>query len=445
MRRPLTRFVLIGGLIGLTACANLYTINRATKLPTSEDSSGKAVHLDVQQRLLIVNEFGTYCAEPSPDALAAFANAFGIGASNPSSGSLSAAGATQSSAASIGLRTQSITLMRDALFRMCEAYANGAVGTAQVAALLSRSQDLTAVILAVEQLTGAVVANQAALTGTASADALATAVSSAELLEAAIANEELRQERLIQAKSDLADAKVERDAADRALLEARNARDALPSDASQEQKTEAKNDVDFRQLERDRNQRAVEAAQEKVVIRQKSLENAQKSREQIEAHQDAAASGASASTTSAAQFSAPAQRIQLDKAATKAIAGSVESIVTEVLRKDYTIESCMAIVTTMPIDYDDWSPELKVQFDKTRGFCIDLVNATILEKTKAITTSYGADDTSNRIDAWLIGPGNRERLRAWLKTQEPDIPVFALLQGSYPELRQKAISQFNIP
>lgn len=55
--------------------------------------------------------------------------------------------------------------MRDALNRMCEAYGNGAIGEAQVVTLLNRSQDLTAVIFAVEQLTGAVTANQFAVTG----------------------------------------------------------------------------------------------------------------------------------------------------------------------------------------------------------------------------------------------------------------------------------------
>ena len=112
MPRTLINILLIGSFIGLTACANINTIGRTTKLD-SGDNIGKAVHLDIQQRLLIVNEFGYYCSEPSPDALAAYAAAFGIGASSPASGAASAAGGGQSSAASVGLRTQSITLMRD--------------------------------------------------------------------------------------------------------------------------------------------------------------------------------------------------------------------------------------------------------------------------------------------------------------------------------------------
>ncbi len=130
----------------LVGCANLNTINRETSLKSAEDK-GKAIHLDIQQRLLVVNHMDKYCAEPSPDGLAAFAATVGIGASTPTQGALSVAAGSSSSAAAIGLRTQSITLMRDALDRMCEAYGNGMLTKPQVMAMLSRSQDLTAVVL----------------------------------------------------------------------------------------------------------------------------------------------------------------------------------------------------------------------------------------------------------------------------------------------------------
>lgn len=71
--------------------------------------------------------------------------------------------------------------MRDALYRMCEAYANGAISEAQVITPLNRSQDLTAVILAVEQLTDAVAASQAVLTGSSGASGFATALDNSKL------------------------------------------------------------------------------------------------------------------------------------------------------------------------------------------------------------------------------------------------------------------------
>ena len=143
-------------LVFATGCANINTIGRTTPLPKANDR-GVAIHLDAQQRLVLYSG-QRYCAESSPDALQAYASALGLAGTQPSQGATSLAAGQQSHAASIGLRTQSITIMRDALYRMCEAYNNGILGDVMVATLLGRSQDLTAVILAVEQLTGAVAA-----------------------------------------------------------------------------------------------------------------------------------------------------------------------------------------------------------------------------------------------------------------------------------------------
>lgn len=446
MGRLATIPLVAAGIIAVSACANFNTIDRTTRLPTNQDTYGKAVHLDIQQRLLIVNEFGHYCSEPSPDALAAFAAAFGLGASSPAQGALSVAGSGQSSAASIGLRTQSITLMRDALFRMCEAYANGAVGSAQIAALLSRSQDLTAVILAVEQLTGAVVANQAALTGGTAADASAVSLATTDMLEAAIANEERAQTRLDQAQERLNEAKAERDGAVTALETAQTSRNNLDDTATVQQRQDADRDVAFRQAERDRAQRAVDNAQGRLELRQRALESAENSREAIEANQDSASTSAAASTTSAAQFSTPRQVINLNKEATEAIAGAVESIVTEVLRKEYAVESCMAVITAPPKQDISMTPAEKQQLARTQQFCFELVQASVKARTEAIlTTNFGADQTSDRIDAWIQLPGNRERLQAWLNAKTPRIRVFALLQGDFRALRDEAIVHFNIP
>ena len=443
MPRALIHFFLIGGVIGLTACANMNTISRTTSLETGTNQ-GKAVHLDIQQRLMIINEFGHYCSEPSPDALAAYAAAIGIGASTPTSGAASAAGSGQSSAASVGLRTQSITLMRDALFRMCEAYANGAVGPAQVATLLGRSQDLTAVVLAVEQLTGAVSANQAALTGTTAAESSASVVANQQLLETAIADEQRKQQRLEEAQADLTGAKAERDAAERALQEARNRRDAVIADdnATTSQRKEAEDDVTFQEQKRTRAQLAVDSAQTRVESRQRALDTAQRTRETIEANQDAAVATASAATTTSGQFSTTGQRNVLDKQATEAIAKSVQAMVQTVLAKDYTEDSCMAMITYLPRDFKDWSPDQKSHLKRVQDLCAKFITKTI---TTRITTKFRADESSDRIDAWLRTSGNRQRLRNWLKTQTPKINVFTLLQGDFRDLRVRAIKRFQIP
>ena len=147
-------------------CANLNTVARTTALPVN-DQAGVAIHLDAQQRV-VMHHADKYCAEPSPDGLQAYTAALGLSGFRPSQTQHDPAveSGQRTSAANIGLRTQSITLMRDALYRLCEAYHNGAVNETTLAMLLKRSLDQTAAILAIEQLTGAVVANQLILAPT---------------------------------------------------------------------------------------------------------------------------------------------------------------------------------------------------------------------------------------------------------------------------------------
>ena len=141
----------VPAMIFLASCANTQTAGRTTELP-SERGKGIAIHLEAQQRLILSNGKGHYCAEPSPDALSAHAASIALGTTSPSGGGQIDVEQI-SKPTGIGLRTQSITLMRDALYRICEASNNGNLQKWETAAILLRSQDLTAVMLAVEQLT----------------------------------------------------------------------------------------------------------------------------------------------------------------------------------------------------------------------------------------------------------------------------------------------------
>jgi hypothetical protein len=405
--------------------------------------------MDIQQRVLVMNHLGRYCSEPSPDALAAFAAAVGIGAGTPTGQAVSAAIGGQSSAASVGLRTQSITLMRDALYRMCEAYANDAVGPAQIATLLGRSQDLTAVILAVEQLTGAVVANQAALTGTTSADASATALSTQKIFEQASANVERHQNRLDAAESNLATAKTERDQAQTNLQSAINNRDKINADpnATDEIKLEAQREVEFRQKERNRAQNALEAAQNIRDSRQAVLTSAQQTLDEIKSHQDSAITSAAAGTSSSSAFSGPGSTVKLSDESTKAIAESVERMVLVALNKDYTEDACVALMTHVPSDYDRWVDSKKVLYEKMREGCLTIIGDSVRARVNIINTKHENKPSSNRIDEWLKkDPQNRIDLNSWLrKNTNPRLPVSALLSGSFEQIRQQAIGHFGIP
>lgn len=160
VRKLTVWIVLIAVIVPLAGCrtkANRLTVERTTEIPSRDTKKGIAVHLDAQQRVLLSNAQG-FCAEPSPDAFSAYVASIGLKAGKPDEDSLIFANSLTSISSNLGLRTQSITLMRDALYRICEATNNNSIQKWETASLLRQSQDLTAVVLAVEQLTGAVMA-----------------------------------------------------------------------------------------------------------------------------------------------------------------------------------------------------------------------------------------------------------------------------------------------
>lgn len=151
----------------MTGCANLNSQSR-----NFEGFSTKILTTDASQRAFIsVNRKGNephtftpvFCAEPSPDALIAYATSVGASVNVPGKAALDLALAQQQTAASIGLRTQTIQLLRDGMFRLCEAYASGAIEEGDMDQLQRRYQNMMMGLLAVEQLTGPVVARQVAL------------------------------------------------------------------------------------------------------------------------------------------------------------------------------------------------------------------------------------------------------------------------------------------
>jgi hypothetical protein len=95
------------------------------------------------------------CAEPSPDALSAYAAELAAEVDIPAEVAIGIAGAFQESSSFVGLRTQSIQLLRDNSYRLCEAYLNEAITEEQYQLLMRRQQRNIVALLAIEQLTGA--------------------------------------------------------------------------------------------------------------------------------------------------------------------------------------------------------------------------------------------------------------------------------------------------
>ncbi len=154
---------LLSFLLLTSACgnANWQSIHRTFQLTPND--APQSVLIDAKQRAIIsttITRYGqTYlyvCAEPSPDALAV------ISSSLSQAGQLSIeknpriseafAFAVQESAAQLN-RGRTIQLLRDGLFRACEASLNGALEGGEYGQIANKYADATVTLLAIEQIT----------------------------------------------------------------------------------------------------------------------------------------------------------------------------------------------------------------------------------------------------------------------------------------------------
>jgi len=179
MRSCFAAIMLVG--CGLGGCGNLNSIHR-----TLDTSNGQGVLIDIKQRGIFASTMRdegqgattthpVVCAEPSPDALSAYAFDLAAQGKLPTGKSLSTTFASAESAAFVGLRTQSIQLLRDQFFRACEAYMNQAISASEYSLLIRRYQKQTVALLAIEQMTGVVSASAALVSASGSAQGSAIA------------------------------------------------------------------------------------------------------------------------------------------------------------------------------------------------------------------------------------------------------------------------------
>ncbi len=356
--RLLLSCLLIISSLQIIGCANMKTVDRTTQLPKYHgDQSGKAIHLDVQQRLVIMNSFEEYCAEPSPDALAAYSASLGFGFSDSTKKAASLSQALQSSAASIGLRTQSITLMRDALYRMCEAYMNNSLDRAQVAVLLNRSQDLTAVILAVEQLTGATAANQALLTSTASSQASAILANTQEKLDAVAKEKERKQANYLKA------------------IEKQNTLQTEVDHLKQTSHPTAAQQEELRKEELRKKEPELTTAKQEAALLKDEYDLLVQNHEELLDIRDTALTSSIATVSSSGQSSTISQANTIDKATPDTIVNAVQNMVTEVLKKSYVTDYCMAMIVSPPIFEQNDSPQSPWQHQITWNLCTQIILA----------------------------------------------------------------------
>lgn len=159
--RPCNLFfaVVLAASLGGCTLGNWNSISREF-----DTAAGRSQLSDAKQRSILVATVAprgqkdrreTVCAEPSPDVTAAYAAELSAQVQTAKLG-VGLAGATQEGVASIGLRTQTIQLLRDAYYRICEAYLSGAIDAETYDIVLRRSLNNTIAFLAIEQLTGTV-------------------------------------------------------------------------------------------------------------------------------------------------------------------------------------------------------------------------------------------------------------------------------------------------
>lgn len=143
--------------IGLSGCGNWNTLYRQ---PSFSQSPADSVITDINARLLLAipntesrkettsrifrNKPSTIvCAEPSPDALTTYAANATVGKNVAEKISINGSAAYNSAGLYVGNRTQTIQLIRDQMYRLCEAYANGIIDSGTYEMMIVRSQRYT--------------------------------------------------------------------------------------------------------------------------------------------------------------------------------------------------------------------------------------------------------------------------------------------------------------
>jgi hypothetical protein len=160
---PDKRLILLVFIAGFLATGCSGTIFKKFSI---DDTPPNSISLDARQRLIIVTDKGgpasdddgkplqqnrVVCAEPSPDAFMALVASGGadltIGKKE-----FGGRGSMAESVGALGRRTQTIQLLRDVLYRSCEAYMNGAIDKNEYRRIMAAYDELLITLVAIESL-----------------------------------------------------------------------------------------------------------------------------------------------------------------------------------------------------------------------------------------------------------------------------------------------------
>lgn len=339
--------------LALCGCAELSTYN---KVNSNEDKS-QLTFIDAKQRVIYSapksldnpgkqptaeDRVRMFCAEPSPDALSAYAASLGLSLSLQGKGDASVNQAFSESAANIGVRTAGIQALRDITFRNCESYLNGGITAFGLETMQRRFQSTLVSVLAIEQLTGVVREASVALsskTGGVDVAALAAisdhVVASKAALDKAVTTQSGAHKKTTAADQTVKDLKTQM-AADELIV---NGLLEIPED----KRTPAQKATiaDFEKL-KEKTLSAI--ADAKTALSEEKAANKDKTEKQADydamiAVRSAAISGGG--STSSTALSTPAVHSKvLDKQTVQAVSEAVRSIVNDTLQLGFGREVC---------------------------------------------------------------------------------------------------------
>lgn len=291
-----------------------------------------------------------FCAEPSPDAVAALAETLGLELSITDKGSLGFTNSTSESAASIGLRTAAIQTLRDVMYRNCEAYALGGVTAIGLETLQRRFQSTIVAILAIEQLTGAIRAPAASVVagaGSGSAETIADLTKQTETARAALNQAKASAEKNA---SEYKDAKTKLDSSNKYLSDNKSGADAANAkDAAKRSAAEKELVAEYKKAEDGLATLVKAEADAKTTLESANLTVSERDAalKSIDAGRLAAlVSGGSASGSS--RIEALSVAAPLSDNAAKSVSEAVSNIVTSTIALGFTREVCTTLIGQSP-------------------------------------------------------------------------------------------------
>lgn len=188
-----------------------------------------------------VNPERIVCAEPSPDVAIAIANSFNLGASflqNRANAAVS--GAQTQALAALAERTVTVQLLRDQMYRACEAYANGAISGTEYSLLMSRNNDAMVTLMLGESASRLVGRNLSNISSSAEGEATTTVPVSA--IEAATRNLVEATQKVDEVTKAAAEAEEDTKEADEALMALKEG-EATPSAEAEAQEESEETDA----------------------------------------------------------------------------------------------------------------------------------------------------------------------------------------------------------